>query len=375
MRRLRVRAYNPRMPNLSDVIDRTLGLPAGRLLGRPGVLAATIASLALSFASCGGAPEARPRARPGASPEAILGAGYPWAAIPGLSEGFVPQGLAVDEAGGRVVVSGWFSDGGASALYALDLEGRAVGSARLEEPDGAPYRGHAGGAAFVRGELYVSSEGALWRLAAAELERGLAEGRARFADRTLVPTRASFCAASGDTLWVGDFERGSAYPTEPWRSSVARDGDRRKAWIAAYDLSGSGAMKDKPVDAEGRAVPDRVVSIGGSVQGAAFQGGRVYLSRSFGRYAASTLLSYDDPESEAPHAGAAFGGRELPLRYLDGLNLRGIMAMPPMSEGLAALDGRLLVLFESAARPYLSPGDARARPVDRIWSLDPALLP
>lgn len=312
--------------------------------------------------------------KPGVS--GFVAAGSPWAAIPGLEAGFVPQGIAADEAGRRVVVSGWFADGSPSALYVIDSAGgQSLGSIRLQRPDGTSYTGHAGGVAVNGGSVYVSSESRLWRMPLSELDAGLRAGTARFDESIPVPTRASFCCASGGVLWVGDFERGSAYPTEPFRRSTARDGDRRKAWAAGYRLSDSDGWAGKPRADSGEAIPDMILTIIGSIQGMALAEGRVMLSRSFGRTAPSTLLSYDDPTGTPPHAFVEFGGIAVPMWHLDSFGLRGRMAMPPMSEGLATLDGKALALFESAARPYLNIRDPRSMPTDRIWSIDLTLIP
>ena len=40
-----------------------------------------------------------------------------------------------------------------------------------------------------------------------------------------------------------------------------------------------------------------------------------------------------------------------------------------MSEGLAAYDGKLLILFESGADKYRN--DGGKNPTDRVWKLDP----
>ena len=46
-------------------------------------------------------------------------------------------------------------------------------------------------------------------------------------------------------------------------------------------------------------------------------------------------------------------GREVPLYYLDSVNLKDTVVLPPMSEELVCKDGRVHVMFESACNKYI----------------------
>jgi hypothetical protein len=357
----------------------------------------TIACLAVFPAGCAGfgardiaAPTGYTQERVApdfpASPEyaAFLAAGVPDAVIPGLTQDFVPQGLAFDSARNWILVTGYRADGRPSMLFVIDAETRRMsGKAVFELPDGALYSGHAGGIAILGNDAYISSETRVYRFSMAGLGKAIASagvpgvepGVVRFIDFMTTPTRASFCSAAAGVLWVGDFEYGAAYPTGDFRHMKARDGSDHRAWIAGYTLEPGATLAGRPVDSRGFAIPDSILSVGDRIQGmAVVPGGTIILSRSFGRNNPSSLLVYVDPTSGAPHARVGLGGADVPLWFLDGLQKRKTMMAPPMSEGLAEAGGRVLVLFESGAAVYRSAAGRAPYPIDRIWTLDPALL-
>jgi len=317
-------------------------------------------------------------ARPGYA--SFLEAGMPGAVIPGLAQDFVPQGVAFDEGRNWILVTGYRTGGSRSMLFILDAAtGSMVGKAVFELPDGSAYSGHAGGIAILGNHAYISSDSMLHGFSMAGLEIAIASSAAssvepvvvRFADSTMTPTRASFCSASAGVLWVGDFEHGVAYPTADFRYMKARDGAEHRAWTVGYELESGDTLAGRLVDARGFAVPDLVLSTGGRIQGfAVVAGGVIALSRSFGRNNASAILFYSDPTRDKPHAHVRLGNSDVPLWFLDGFQERKTMIAPPMSEGLAEIGGRLLVLFESGAATYRL-GAGRARdPVDRIWTIE-----
>ena len=70
----------------------------------------------------------------------------------------------------------------------------------------------------------------------------------------------------------------------------------------------------------------------------------------------------------APHKTVELGGKNVPLWFLDAaLDMESYTA-PPMAEGLAAYDGKLLILFESGADYYKD--DGGVNPTDRVWVME-----
>jgi len=117
--------------------------------------------------------------------------------VPGLDQGFIPQGVAV--AGDRVLLSGYHYDaktkrsGPPCHVYVVDPEDGQVLS-RIAVPRDVK---HAGGVAWARGAMWVVDVGILYKL---DL-RGKVLGRAKV-DPVMGP---SFVSEWGNKLWVGLF--------------------------------------------------------------------------------------------------------------------------------------------------------------------------
>ena len=136
--------------------------------------------------------------------------------MPGLDEGFVPQGLAV--ADGHILVSAYQSadpkvSSGPCRVFRVEAAtGKTAGSF-----DMPPACRHSGGLAYAGdGVLVVSDTRQLWRI---DLARALASGKAEGAIRGTVllggDLHGSFASFDGTDLWIG-------------RYTVQREADKAK---------------------------------------------------------------------------------------------------------------------------------------------------
>lgn len=107
-----------------------------------------------------------------------------------------------------------------------------------------------------------------------------------------------------------------------------------------------------------RLVAENVYQIPPKVQGVAFDAaGNVWFSTSYGRKNSSFLLKYK--------ALAAVGE--------EGVQPEAVVELPPCSEELAAQNGKLYIVFESACRKYKEGTDGRGKsrsPLDKILLLE-----
>ena len=109
---------------------------------------------------------------------------------------------------------------------------------------------------------------------------------------------------------------------------------------------------------------DFVYSICDTVQGMCItDGGQIVLSTSFALMT-SHHYYYDLPQGEA-EGEFSLDGREIPLWYLDSNDLTKDVKLPPMSEEIVFVDGRIYVMNESACNKYLFGKLLRAK---YIWS-------
>ena len=91
----------------------------------------------------------------------------------------------------------------------------------------------------------------------------------------------------------------------------------------------------------------------------------VALSQSYGRGNGSKFHLYENPMGTEAHSQVDINGKSVPLYFLDSKTPSKSISAPPMSEGLAAMDGKLYILFESGADKYAN--DGGTDPTENVW--------
>lgn len=269
--------------------------------------------------------------------------------IPGLKEGYVPQGIAFIPVRDWIVISAYHDDHRtSSAMHVVDVaSGMHLGSLPLIH-DGKNMTGHVGGLAWCQNKLWLASEGRLWRIPVPNPEQVKAGTPLAIEKSFAVDSAATSLAATGDQLWVGEFALGTDYPTSKHHHLRGCH-----AWAALYTVAGTGELKSQAkmeVDRRQVLVPEAVVLIPDKIQGMAQRGNCLVLSSSY-RAADSTLEFYRSPLQEPgfeiplPGGGKTMG-YELPPTPLRRLYL------PAGAEDLEWVGNDLLVPFEGAANKF-----------------------
>ena len=290
--------------------------------------------------------------------------------IPGLSEGFVPQGICRLPGRDWLLFSGYQDDGiQPSPLIAVDAKtGVITRQARLRNVEGTVFNLHSGGVTATEKTIYVSVASKLFAMPV-ETFVGLPADRlvdCSFTHEIAVPCRASYCGIANGVLWVGEFESGEEFPTDPDHHTTV-DGEELTGWICGYDLR-SGEPREPT---GGTAIPDYVLRTTNRIQGMTILDGRIWLSQSYGRRNDSHLLVYKDPRGKAPDDQIDFGERKVPAWNLSKSERLKIIEAPPMTENLCVDDGTILVVFESGATKFVG----ASRPMDRAYRIAPVFTP
>lgn len=292
------------------------------------------------------------------------------APTPGVAEGLIPQGIAYLPQEDWLIFSGYRSDGGHSALIAVDrATHEVVKEIYLLNVDGSVYTGHAGGVCVTEKNLFISNASKLYRISLETFRALPAASECAFEEAIPVPVTASYCAYADGILWVGEFQYGGEYKTDASHKVKSKDG-RYKAWCCGYELVADTENEIKP-DAWGGEVitPDYILSTTERIQGMTVKNGEIYLSQSYGRKNASLLWKYADVLGNQPDAEAQLNGRTLPIWCLDSGVKLGALSAPPMTEGLVTVEDAVMVLFESAAQKYMDPENPSVNPIDRVFRL------
>lgn len=294
--------------------------------------------------------------------------------VPALAEKMVPQGMDIWEERGWLMISGYFDDASTSdcsVLVAVDMKtGAYVGEYYLTNADGTPHTSHAGGVAITDKDIYIASSSTLYRIPLTSVLEAGQCGKLQIVDSFTVPVRASFCNYSEGYLWVGDFQYGTSYPTQRYQYMQTRDNLMYCAWTVGYELDPTteNGIKASAIVEGSYATPDVIFSMTERIQGFAVVGGKVALSQSYGRTNKSTILLYDNPIGTEAHKTFKANGVDVPVYFLDGKQLSKQVTALPMSEGLAAMAGKLYILFESGADKYANGGGLD--PTENVWIMN-----
>lgn len=272
--------------------------------------------------------------------------------IPGLSDGFVPQGLDYDEQDRVFLVGGYMKKAGQpSPVYAVDRSsGTVVAKASLAEADGSAFTGHAGGLAVSGDNVYVAGNDGVCIfdreaiLAAADGESVQCLGKlyTRLSeDDTLGVAFVDITPDNeGDLLTAGEFYRDPQYPTPVSHKFTAPSGEYLQALAVTYRVSEDG----------GSLTPLRAYALPDLVQGLTFHDGKIWLSASWA-VGFSHILAWD-LEALSPFSTIAVDGHEIPLYALEAATRAVDYQIPPMSEEIVFVDGKLCTMCESASRKY-----------------------
>jgi len=257
--------------------------------------------------------------------------------IPGLNEGFVPQGLAYDGENGYIH-SGYRGD--QMVIYlANGNESREI--VPVDE-HGKLWEGHGGGVSRAGDYVYVASESKLIIFRYADLKAAKDGDRVASIGTFAVDTQASFCFADKNYIYVGEFYRPVVYETDASHHLTTPAGDEHKALVSCYPLAQDGSIADL--------YPTYSISIRDQVQGFAIKDGTVMLSSSWG-VSSSKLDFYSGMTSKGEMIDVS--GKSVPLYYLDSATHVKTVDMPAFSEGLAIVGDRVVISFESACDKYV----------------------
>ncbi len=257
--------------------------------------------------------------------------------IPGLNEGFVPQGLSYD--GERGYIHSGYNGDQLSIYLVKGKESRRIIPV---DDKGNVWEGHGGGVSRAGDYVYVASESKLIVFRYADLNAAKDGDRVASLCTFAVDTKASFCFADKNYIYVGEFYRPESYETDPTHHMTTPAGDEHKALVSCYPLAEDGSIADL--------YPTYSISIRDQVQGFAIQDGTVILSSSWG-LTSSKLDFYSGMTSKGEMIEVS--GKSVPLYYLDSATHVKTVDMPAFSEGLAIVGDRVVISFESACNKYV----------------------
>ncbi len=285
--------------------------------------------------------------------------------IPGVAEGFVPQGVGWISQKDWLLFSGYQDNGGASPLMAVDIKkGGIAKEIFLHYPDGADFSGHAGGVCATDKNIYIANGRSLLRVSLSAFLTAENGESCAIEEEIPVPVLADFCCSTDEMLWVGEFGETSGKGMNEAHCFYTADG-YHYAWACGYPLLKTTEKELNAAFADnGKAIPARILSITEHIQGMSVRGNEIYLSQSKGSQNASILFEYAIDFSAAPHAEVVMDHAVIPVWFADISTLQGLTFCPPMAEGICFVNDKICIAFESAANKYI---EMAKSPTDQVF--------
>ncbi len=249
---------------------------------------------------------------------------------PGLSDGFVCQGVCALEDKGKIFVSGYMTDDSASRIYVTDYESNSY-FVSLTFENGEAFTGHAGGIAVWGDRVYIANGSKLYFASAESILNSKDGDSVTVTVGAEVNNSASFVFTDDTHVYVGEFHDGGAYVTDhPYETKNGT----QYAIMSKY--SHTDLIK-----------PEKIYSIPDKVQGMCLtDSGNIVFSTSYGL---TDSEYYVFKESDARDSGFTLDGASV---YLLEDCIKQISG-PAMAEGLDFTDGKVITLTESASDKYI----------------------
>lgn len=271
--------------------------------------------------------------------------------IPGLNDGYIPQGLCYDDKSQTFILSGYKNNHSPSPVY-LVKNGELVKSVTLLTPDKKDYTGHGGGIDVGGDFIYLAggSDCCIYVYSYSDLMSAKNGDKLNCLGK--IPLLVSetdylgnaFVTVVGDRLITGEFYRDGNYPTLDTHKITTSAGDYNQALALEYKLDPS---KEFGVDL----TPVKAYSMPDLVQGFTIHDGKIYLSTSWG-LSFSTIYEYDQSKLTKEKDITVLGST-VPLYALDSASLTASYKIAPMSEEIVFVEGLLYVNCESASSKYI----------------------
>lgn len=282
--------------------------------------------------------------------------------IPGLSEGFTPQGICHSDQLDLFFISGYMNDDSASRIYVVDAKtGKSTKYFTLNSPNGTLYTGHAGGIA--------TDEHYFWLVGGDEVNVFYFKDMIEVENGKSIELVDSFKSGNGASfvtidktnnyLWIGEFHREGNYDTPESHFIETSDGSINKAVSFCYEIDDTQTTGVKST------TPIMALSTPSLVQGMVVTDENIVISTSYSLPNSHIYTYTNTIDLNAVENHFTYGDADIPLFILENKDLVKDLEAPCMSEEIELVDGKVYVLFESACAKY---GFVTREPLRNVYS-------
>ncbi len=272
--------------------------------------------------------------------------------LPGLQEGFVPQGIAYRKDKNQFLISG-YNDISYSYIAVIDgATGKLSAHYRILNTNDKMYTGHMGGIAVDSKNIYFSNGTIIERISLLNLDSTPSGGYLKIEEKIKInlgyDAYNSFCEESGGYLWTGNYYQPSK------KKYANKSHEDYPMTIRAYKLDAtqqSGFAAEFKVENEKYDyVPEFVYTLENDqcIQGMTLTGNYLITAVSNGTKA-SILRVYDISKAESNGTIKLGENKEVPVLNL---KVEKTVNVPAYIEELSVADGYIYTIYESCVQKF-----------------------
>lgn len=265
-------------------------------------------------------------------------------AIPGLMDGYIPQGFDYLEEEDAFLACGYMKDKSSSRVYLIQRDGSYTYT-ELRKANGDVYKGHTGGIEYFGDFLYITGADGLDVFSLKDVLEGKSQTKL-LGEVSTFDLDPAHCFIHNGVIFVGSFYKAGDYDTPENHHFTTPAGDENKGGMISFDLDATAAFGVNPT-------PKAFYSVPSFVQGACVtDDGKLVLSTSWG-ISVSHLYVHNLEKIHSYDKTTTVNGTEVPLYFVDSASLVDTINAPPMSEEIIYLEDKIWVMNESACNKYI----------------------
>lgn len=294
--------------------------------------------------------------------------------IPGLKEGFVPQGIFYEAENDIFLLSGYYKGKAQpSRVIVVDGEGNFIKSVGCISKKGNYAYGHFGGVAVYKDHVYVATTGVTHVLSLDEILKAGDEDFVLIQGELYTDVTCSYVNVQNGVLYIGEFTDKTAEDKKTATNIYKNGFEKYYSRCNAFILSENGkfGIKNDKIDSENNMTPDFAFTTPFKVQGmCVMPGGRLVFTASATAITNSHVYLYEDVTKGEADEIISVNGSDVPLYYCEKADLIDTYRVPTYLEEVTLYpDGSVYIITESAAAPYAK---LSKNPIDNVlkWNID-----
>ena len=295
--------------------------------------------------------------------------------IPGLKEGFIPQGLFYEKDHDIFLISGYYKDKAQpSRVILVDGNGNFVKSVGCLTKTGKNATGHFGGIAAYKDNVYVATTSVTHVLSLSKILEADNDAYVPIEAELYTDTTCSYINVCDGVLYIGEFTD-ITFDDIKGATNVYKDkfGQKYYSRCNAFilDENAQWGIKADKIDEENNMVPDFAFTSPFKVQGMArLADGKIVYTASSTPITNSRVYLYEDVTLGEPDKIIEVAGQEVPLYYCQKSDRIAQYRVPTFLEEITVHpDGSVYIITESAAAAYV---DQSKNPIDYVirWDIN-----